>query len=87
MADVKVGEITHYYDKIGVAVLKVSEAPLKLGETIKITDKEGNERFTQEVASMQIEHESIPEAKVGQEVGLKVEQEVKEGDFVYKTTA
>ena len=31
MADVKVGKITHYYDKIGVAVLAVSEAPLKTG--------------------------------------------------------
>ncbi len=87
MADIKVGEITHYYEKIGVAVLKVSEASLKVGETIKVTDKESNERFTQEVASMQIEHKSIPEAKVGEEVGLKVEQEVKEGDFVYKVTA
>ena len=49
MADVKVGKITHYYDKIGVAVLAVSEAPLKTGETIKIIDKEGNELFTQEI--------------------------------------
>ena len=87
MADVKVGKITHYYDKIGVAVLAVSEAPLKTGETIKITDKEGNELFTQEVTSMQKEHQNIPEAKVGEEVGLKVEQEVKEGDEVYKVTA
>lgn len=87
MADVKVGKINHYYDKIGVAVLAVSEAPLKTGETIKIIDKEGNELFTQEVTSMQVEHQNIPEAKVGEEVGLKVEQEVKEGDEVYKVTA
>ena len=87
MADVKVGEITHYYDKISVAVLKLTDESLKVGETIKVTDKDGNERFVQEVASMQIEHQSIPEAKAGQEVGLKVEQEVKESDVVYKVTA
>jgi len=80
MAEVKVGKITHYYDKIGVAVVEVAK-PIKVGQTIKISghDKE----FTQEISSMQIEHEQIQEAKAGQMVGLKVDQPVKENDEVF----
>ena len=80
MADVKVGKITHYYDKIGVAVIEVS-ASIKVGDTIKISghDKE----FTQTISSMQIEHEQINQAKKGQVIGLKIDQPVKENDEVY----
>ncbi|PIU03572.1 hypothetical protein COT44_02595 [Candidatus Shapirobacteria bacterium CG08_land_8_20_14_0_20_39_18] len=80
MADVKIGKITHYYDKIGVAVLELS-ATLKDGETIRISGH-GNE-FTQTVSSMQVEHKQIESAKKGDAVGMKVDQAVKEGDEVY----
>ena len=81
MTDTKVGVIVHYYDKIGVAVVKVS-APIKVGDHIKISghDKE----FEQEVASMQVEHQNINQAKKGDDVGMKVDQPVKDGDEVYK---
>lgn len=81
MADTKVGEIIHYYDKIGVAVVKIL-APIKVGDRIKISghDKE----FEQEVASMQIEHQNIEVAKKGNDIGMKVDQPVKNGDEVYK---
>ena len=81
MADTKVGTIIHYYDKIGVAVVNVL-APIKVGDRIKISghDKE----FEQEVSSMQVEHQNIEQAKKGDDVGMKVDQPVKEGDEVYK---
>lgn len=80
MADIQVGKVTHYYDKIGVAVIEVAK-PIKVGDTIKISghDKES----TQTISSMQIEHEQIQEAKKGQVVGLKVDQPVKESDEVF----
>ncbi len=77
MADTKVGEITHYYDKIGVAVIEVV-APLKVGDTIKIVS--GDDSFQQEVTSMQVEHESVQAAKKGDAVGLKIDQPVKKGE-------
>jgi len=81
MADIKVGTITHFYDKIGVAVINVL-APLKVGDRIKISghDKE----FEQEIASLQVEHQNIDQAKKGDNVGMKVDQPVKDGDEVYK---
>lgn len=84
MADSKVGRIDHYYDNIGVAVLEVTDNPVAVGDTIKITDKAGEEKFTQTVTSIQIEHKNIEEASKGEAVGIKVDQPVNEGDLVYR---
>lgn len=75
-----IGKVTHYYDKIGVAIIELSGS-LKQGETIKIVGKDGE--FTQTVSSMQYEHQPIESAKKGQSVGIKVDQKVKENDLVY----
>lgn len=83
MADFKVGKITHYYDKVGVAVVELT-GDLAVGDTIKISGH-GRE-FTQEVGSMQIEHESVQTAKKGQTIGLKIDEKTKENDEVYKVS-
>lgn len=83
MPDEKVGTITHYYDKIGVAVLKLAKGSLKLGDIIKLTSK-GGEEFTQEIGQMQMEREDIQTAKAGDVIGLKVDQEPKTNSPVLK---
>ncbi len=82
MADKKpIGKVTHFFDKINVAVIALTSG-LKVGDRIKIGR---NDQFAeQEVASMQVEHKPIKAAKKGDEVGMKVEKEVKAGDLVYK---
>lgn len=82
MADTKVGKVTHYYDKIGVAVVEL-EVGLAIGDKIKFV-RGGEDLFEQEVTSMQMEHEKVETAKAGQTVGLKTDQEVKDGAEVYK---
>ena len=77
-----IGRVVHYFDKIGVAVISL-DAPLKVGDTIRIVGGESTD-FTQEVGSMEIEHEKIKKAKKGEEVGLKVKEKVREGYKVYK---
>jgi putative protease len=77
----KVGKVTHYFDRISVAVIDLIK-PLAVGDKIKI---EGHDKeFTQEVVSMQTEHENIKKAKKGDSVGLKVDKIVKANDIVYK---
>lgn len=83
MSDTAVGKVTHYYDKIGVAVVELS-ASLSSGDKIKIAGHENE--FTQEVSSMQIEHKVVAKAGKGDVVGMKVDQKVKEGDVVSKVT-
>lgn len=80
MADTKVGVVSHYYDKIGVAVVDTL-ATIKVGDRVKFT---GHEEFEQEITSMQVEHEQIQTAKKGQAIGLKTDQPVKKGDEVFK---
>lgn len=76
MPDEKIGIITHYYDKISVAVLKIAKGSLKLGDSLKLKSKNGEE-FTQEIKQMQIERADIETAKAGDVIGLKVDQEPK----------
>jgi putative protease len=77
----EIGKITHYFSKIGVAVVELSDS-ISVGDTILI--KGAHTEFEQDVASMQIEHESIQTAKKGQSIGLKVKQKVHENDRVFK---
>lgn len=82
MADFKIGKVTHFYDKIGVAVVELDNT-LSVGDSIKFV-RGGEDLFTQKVDSIQVEHEKIGSAKKGDVVGLKTEKEVKEGAEVYK---
>ncbi len=77
----EIGKITHYFTKIGVAVIELS-GDLKVGDKIRI--KGATSDFKQTVKSMQIEHESIEEAEAGQSIGMKVKDHAREGDTVYK---
>lgn len=76
-----VGRVSHYFDKAGVAVIELS-GPLKAGDQIRIIG--GETDFTQEVDSMEVEHQKIQEAKKGDSIGLKAAQKVHDGYKVYK---
>ncbi|MFH1849456.1 MAG: EF-Tu/IF-2/RF-3 family GTPase [archaeon] len=77
----EIGKITHFFSKISVAVLEITKGSLKVGDTIHIRGRATD--FEQPINSMQIEHESVEEAKKGQSIGLKVAEPVHEGDRVY----
>ena len=77
------GEVTHYYDKIQVAVVKLVSGDLKVGDKVRLTDSAG-EDVEQEIKSMQIEHAKIEIAKKGDEFGLKVDTPVKAKSDVVK---
>ncbi len=83
MTDLQIGKVTHYYDWIGVAVVELT-GDLHVGDAIKVAGR--GDEFTQTVLSMQIEHEKLEEAHKDQEIGLKVDRPVKEGDVLYKVT-
>lgn len=76
-----VGKITHYYSKLGVGIIELSDT-LKAGDKIKI--KGHSTEIDQSVDSIQINHADVPEAKKDDVVGIKVNDKVREGDEVYK---
>lgn len=84
MADIEIGHITHYFPKIGVAVIEITAGSLKVGESIRI--KGHTSDFTQVVESLQQEHLQVPEVPKGVSAGLKVKEHVREGDKVFRVT-
>lgn len=82
MAEKKlVGEISHFFPKINVAVIEV-KAPLKVGDKVSIEGPTTN--FQQNIDSMEVEHKKVKMAKKGDSVGMKVAEKVRERDLVYK---
>ena len=82
MADFKIGKVSHYYDKIKVAIVEL-DSDLSVGDKIKFV-RGGEDLFEQNVDSIQIEHNNIQSAKKGDIIGLRVDNELKEGAEEYK---
>lgn len=80
--ELKIGVVTHYYPKISVAIVEITDEPLAIGDTIHIKGRTTD--FQEPVTSMQIEHQQIQLAKKGDIIGLKVSQRCQEKDIVYK---
>jgi len=85
MAEQIIGVVTHYFGKIGVAALKITNGELRVGDTIHV--KGHTSDFSQTVDSMQVEHESVEIARAGDEIGMKTAEYAREHDLVFKVTA
>jgi hypothetical protein len=78
--EVPIGEVSHYYDKIGVAIVDAKKG-VKKGDTLHF--KGGKTDFTQTADSIQVDHKDVGEIKKGDSAGVKVGKEVREGDQVF----
>ena len=78
------GKITHVYDKIKVAELKIeTDKPLHVGDEIFIQGANtGN--FRTVVRSMEIEHKKVKQAEQGNFVAIKIDKKVRCNDVVYQ---
>ena len=82
MAEVEIGKVSHYFSKIGVAAIEVTQDCLRVGDTIHI--KGHTSDFTQKVDSMQLDNLNVAEAVPGQSVGIKVVDHARQHDQVFK---
>jgi putative protease len=78
----KVGKVTHFYDKLSVAIIEL-DGTISVGDKIKFVHA-GKDLFEQTVESIQVEHEKKDTANKGAVIGLKTQELVKEGSEVYK---
>ncbi|MCK9357867.1 MAG: translation elongation factor-like protein [Dehalococcoidia bacterium] len=81
MEEIEVGKVTDFFAKPVVAGIGV-EGTLRKGDLIRIKGATTDLEFV--LASMQIEHISVLEAKPGDLIGIKVPDRVRPGDRVYK---
>lgn len=82
MPEQEIGKVTHYFGRIGVAAIEITQGTLAVGDTIHV--KGHTSDFTQTVDSIQIEGQMVGTASVGQAVGIKVVEHAREHDVVSK---
>ncbi|MCH7844896.1 MAG: translation elongation factor-like protein [Acidobacteria bacterium] len=83
MAEHLVGTVSHYWDRLEVAGIELSDE-LEVGDTIHILGHTSD--FTQTVDSIQIEQETVESAKAGDSIGVKVNERVRVRDQVLVVT-
>ena len=83
--DVKIGHVSHYFGKIQVAAIELTDGDLNVGDSIHI--KGHTSDFTQTVDSMQIDGADVLQAARDTSVGIRVAEHVRVGDEVFKIGA
>jgi translation elongation factor EF-1alpha len=81
MTEKKVGNVTHYYNHLHVATVKITDGELHVGDVIHIDGHTSD--FTQRIKSMQLDHEPVEVAHEGEIVGIETNEYVRENDSVY----
>lgn len=74
----KIGIVTDYLNRIGVAVIHLTDGDLRVGDRIRIAGRTTD--LTQAVESLQIEHRAVEQALRGSEVAMKVRDRVRRHD-------
>ena len=82
MTEEQVGMVMKFFSKPSVAAIEVTAGSIKKGDTLHY--KGHTTDFTEAVSSMELDNKPIDEAKVGDLVGIKVKERVRESDKVYK---
>lgn len=84
MAEEEVGYVEKFFSHPVVAAIRITKGAIKVGDTLHF--KGHTTDFTQVVDSMEIEHEKVETAKVGDDIGIKVKERVRPHDTVYRVT-
>jgi hypothetical protein len=80
-ADRPIGTVTHFYNEIGVAIVRFKEK-VPLGTVLHF--RGATTDFKHPVRSMQYDHEPIRVAPKGKQIGIKVPKRVRVGDNVHR---
>jgi putative protease len=84
MTEEQVGVVVKFFAKPSVAAIEVTSGTIRQGDTLKY--KGHTTDFIDQVGSIEIDNQPIEEAKVGDLIGVKVKEKVRENDLVYKIT-
>jgi putative protease len=82
MAEQLIGTVTHFFKGPSVAVVQLSEGDLAVGDEIHIMGHTSD--FTERVTSMEVDHDKIEQAKVGDQVAIRVVERARPHDQVFK---
>jgi translation elongation factor EF-1alpha len=81
----KLGVVTDYYTHIGVAVVRLTDGELRIGDQVRVRGRTTD--FVQPVDSLQVEHRPVDRAAPGSEVALKVRERARRHDEILRVLA
>ena len=82
MAEQRIGVVIHYWGRIGVTGVRITEGELRVGDTIHV--KGHTSELTQQIESMQVGGQSLEVVRAGDDVGIKTLKHAREHDEVFK---
>jgi len=82
MVEEKIGVVEHFFTNVNVAAVRITSGELKVGDTIHFVGATTD--FKQKIDSMQIDRKPVEMVKSGDDVGIMVNERVREHDIVYK---
>ena len=85
MAEDLIGSVTHFFKGPSVAVVKVTEGEVAVGDEIHFVGHTSD--FTERVTSMEVDHKKVERAAVGDEIAIQVVDRARPHDQVYKVIA
>ena len=80
--DEKIGTVTDYFAKIGVAAIRLTDGDLQVGDRVRIVGR--TTEFAQMVESLQVEHQNVERAERGSQAAIKVQERVRKKDQVFR---
>ena len=84
MPEEQVALVIKFFSKPSVAALEITNGSIKVGDLLRY--KGHTTDFTEEITSMEMDNQPVEEAKVGDLIGIKVKERVRENDQVFKVT-
>jgi putative protease len=84
MPEQEIGLVTHYFDHPHVAVIKLTDGTLAVGDRIRFHGH--TSEFAETVTSMEVDHRKVERAQVGDEVAVQVVARARPHDKVIKVT-
>jgi putative protease len=84
MSEQLVGTVTHFFKGPSVAVVKLTEGHIALGDQLHFVGHTTD--FTETVNSMEVEHKKVERAEAGDEIAIQVIDRARQHDQVYRVT-
>lgn len=84
MPEELIGTVVHYFKGPSVAVVRLTEGELAVGDRVHFHGH--TTEFTEQVTSMEVNHEKVQLAKAGDEVAIQIVDRARPHDQVFKVT-
>jgi hypothetical protein len=82
--EILVGTVEDFLTHLSVMLCTI-KVPLAVGDTLHIRGFTTD--LTEKITSIQVEHQAVPQAGAGQDVGIQLVGKVRKHDFIYRVTA